>query len=70
MRVKELNGKYYHCDYEGNLVTNDYNGGYIESHICICAAHSSYECVCGAWDIPLDSHENPITDNINNIQED
>jgi hypothetical protein len=21
--------------------------------ICICAAHSSSECVCGAWDIEL-----------------
>lgn len=51
MNTKEIDGKAYHCDEGGVLLT--YDGEPIPAYVCICAAHSSAECCCGAWDIPL-----------------
>lgn len=30
-------------------ITDEY-GRFIPADICICAAHNSFECACGAWD--------------------
>lgn len=35
----------YHCRMD--------DGELIPSHICLCAAHSAYECACGAWDVEV-----------------
>lgn len=53
-RIKTIDGKDYHCDSDGKLLTYE-DGSYVPASICICAAHSSSECCCGAWDIPLDA---------------
>ena len=42
-------------DEDGNIVGWDYvryeySGDPIPAYICICAAWSENECVCGAWD--------------------
>lgn len=47
----EIEGKLYHED-EGTWLLDEFNNP-IPAHICICAAHSEYECVCGAWGIDL-----------------
>jgi hypothetical protein len=49
----------YHYDDEGNFILDEY--GYpIPAYICICAAHSTFECCCGAWEkeIPSDAYFN------------
>ena len=35
----------YHCRLD--------DGEIIPAHICLCAAHSAYECACGAWDVEV-----------------
>lgn len=42
----------YHVDWEGKQLLNE-DGKPIPIYVCICAAHSSYECCCGAWDVAL-----------------
>lgn len=32
----------------------DEDGNFIPAHQCICAAHSSDECICGAWSIEIE----------------
>jgi hypothetical protein len=49
---KEIEGKLYHTNYDGSLILDE-NNEPIEAHICLCAAHDSSECCCGAWDIIL-----------------
>lgn len=40
----------YHVDYDGKLILDE-GGEPIPKTICLCAAHSSNECCCGAWDL-------------------
>jgi hypothetical protein len=40
----------YHVDYDGELILDE-DGEPILKTICLCAAHSSNECCCGAWDL-------------------
>lgn len=42
----------YHKDEYDKYILDEY-GEKIPNYICICAAYSDVECVCGAWDIPL-----------------
>lgn len=51
-----INGELYHTDPnldEENSPLLDENGDPIPKYVCLCCAHSSYECVCGAWDVPV-----------------
>lgn len=54
--VIEIDGKSYHSDYEGTPLLDE-DGEPVPSDICICAAHSAYECSCGAWDRPIPGFE-------------
>lgn len=45
----ERDSESFHKDSDGNLLLDE-NGEPISKNICICFAHSSSECVCGAWD--------------------
>lgn len=49
----------YHKDEDGNFILDE-SGNKIPSTICLCYAHSTNECVCGAWDIPLDYHKTKV----------
>lgn len=43
-----IDGEDYHT--QGGELILDENGDAIPAFICLCAAHSSSECCCGAWD--------------------
>jgi hypothetical protein len=44
-----IDGVSYHA-VDGELILDPYDNEPIESSSCICFAHSSNECCCGAWD--------------------
>lgn len=44
--------KEYHTDEDGELILDEY-GEPIESYICLCFAKSEFECMCGAWNVPI-----------------
>ena len=56
MNTVKVNGIEYHADDEGNPLVDE-DGDFIESYICLCAAHSSSECCCGAWDRPYPNQD-------------
>lgn len=51
MEPIEIDGILYHAR-DGELLREE-NGDPIPAHVCICWAHNEYECVCGAWDMPI-----------------
>lgn len=47
----EVGGILYHA--RDGVALTDENGDMVPADICICFAHNEYECVCGAWDRPI-----------------
>lgn len=45
----EIDGVEYHADLDGVSPLRDEYERLIEATVCICAAHSATECVCGTW---------------------
>lgn len=48
-------GKLYWWDDEEHDWLHDDYGHMIEATTCLCFARSDRDCVCGAWDIPLEN---------------
>lgn len=47
---KKFKGELFWFDNQNKqFLTND-DGSMIPYSVCLCAAYSSHECVCGAWD--------------------
>jgi hypothetical protein len=46
----------YHKDLDGNLIL-DGDEQPIPITVCLCFARSSSECMCGAWDLPIEGGE-------------
>lgn len=51
----------YHKDFDGNFILDE-NDEMIPMYICICAAWSENECVCGAWYYPLPDENRSVYD--------
>lgn len=57
MQIITIDGEDYHADDDGVVLLSEYDNKPLSAYICICAAHNSYECCCGAWDRPLPGDE-------------
>ena len=51
-RTIDVDGVSYHADDDGELLLDE-DDEPIPSWKCLCFAHSTLSCVCGAWDRPL-----------------
>ena len=54
-------------DHDDWLVDEDFNR--VLSHICICHAFNEHECVCGAWERPVQDYDKAMLAEEKFIQE-